>query len=457
MKKLSFLLAVLFLVPASSLFSQKDDSLQIRKIFTEALVHGESYSNLKGLCAIGHRLSGSTGAAKAVDYTYGVMKKMGLDTVWKQECMVPHWDRGAKETARILASGKTSKALDVRICALGGSVATPAAGITGEVIEVHSIKQLDTLGEAKIKGKIVFFNRAFDASQIFTFNAYGGAVDQRWAGPSAAAKYGAIATICRSMTTRIDEYPHTGSMHYDTAYAKVPCCAICTKDAEELSSRLKSGAVKFWFKMSCQTLPDEKSYNVIGEIRGSVHPEKVIVIGGHLDAWDLGDGAQDDGAGCVQSMEVLRLIKATGYKPRYTIRAVMFMNEENGGRGGTKYAEEAKRKNETHIAAIESDAGGFSPRGFGLDMGADQKKQVQSWKPLFIPYGIYDFESGHGGSDIGPLKDNGVPLIGLSPDPQRYFDFHHTAIDKIDAVNQRELELGGAGMAALVYLLDKNW
>jgi hypothetical protein len=245
-------------------------------------------------------------------------------------------------------------------------------------------------------------------------------------------------------------------MGYKDSLNKIPACAISTNAANWLSNYLKTDKeLKFYLKMSCKTLPDEKSYNVVGEIKGSEKPDEIIVVGGHLDSWDTGKGANDDGAGVVQSIEVLRIYKALGIKPKRTIRAVAFMNEENGGRGGKKYAEMAKMKNEKHIAAIESDAGGFSPRGFSSDVTPAVKAKLISWRPLFEPYGVYEFYRDGSGSDIEPLKEQGIPCMELRPDSQRYFDFHHTPIDTFENVNQRELELGDAAMASLIWMISQ--
>jgi hypothetical protein len=298
-----------------------------------------------------------------------------------------------------------------------------------------------------------------DPTKIRTFEAYGGAVDQRVSGASRASKYGAVAVLVRSMALRLDDFPHAGGLRYDSTYALIPAAAISTNAAEQLSQVLREdGSATVSLRMDCRTLPDVLSYNVIGEIRGAERPGEVIVVGGHLDSWDVGHGAHDDGAGCTQSMDVLRLLKTTGYRPRHTIRCVLFMNEENGLRGGVKYASEAQRKGEFHLAAIESDAGGFTPRGFNFDGDATVfaafYEKITALEPLFKPYGL-QFNKGGSGADIGPLKGMKGLLSGYSPDSQRYFDYHHTADDTFDKVNKRELELGAASMAALVYLLDK--
>ncbi|HAJ81035.1 MAG: peptidase M28 family protein [Zunongwangia sp.] len=457
MKKILFPLLLLFLLPVFGQSSIESDSIKIREIYNIALTNGKSYDWLRHLSnSIGGRLSGSYNAQLAVDYTKKELDSLGLDKVWLQEVMVPKWTRGVREYAYIETI--PGSATPVNICALGGSIATPEGGTKAEVIEVKGIEELAAIGENKIKGKIVFFNRPMNATNIHTFKAYGGAVDQRANGAAEASKYGAVGVLVRSMNLSIDEYPHAGSMYYgDIAEdQKIPAAAISTKDAEYLSSVLKlQKDLKVYFKMNCETHPDVKSYNVIGEITGSQYPDEYIVVGGHLDSWDLGDGSHDDGAGCVQSMEVLRLFKEMGYKPKRSIRVVLFMNEENGLRGGLKYAEVAKEKSEDHIFALESDSGGFTPRGFTFHADDVQLEKLQNWSPLFAPYYLHIFKEGEGGADIGPLKGDGTVLAGLQPDSQRYFDYHHAATDTFDKINKRELELGAASMTSLIYLVDK--
>lgn len=453
-KHLRPLLFFLALIPAN-IYAQTDSAM-FKKIFNEALSNGKSYSNLDYLTnKIGGRLSGSPEAQKAVEWAFKAMKDAGADTVYMQECMVPHWVRGQKETGKVITSN--SKGIkEVPVCALGGSVGTPAEGVTGNVVEVIGVEGLKKFKKDELKGKIVFFNEPMDPTFIETFHAYGKAVEQRWAGASAAAQYGAVAVIVRSCSLIQDDNPHTGVMGYKDSIAKIPACAISTNGANWLSTYLKTDKdLKFYLKMNCETLPEEKSYNVVGEVWGAEKKNEYIVVGGHLDSWDTGKGAHDDGAGVVQSIEVLRVFKALGIKPKCTIRAVAFMNEENGGRGGKKYAELAKLKNEKHIAAIESDAGGFTPRGFSSDVTPAVKAKIKSWRPLFEPYGVYDFNNDGSGSDIGPLSKEGIPCMELMPDSQRYFDYHHTPIDTFDAVNKRELELGGAAMAAMVWMISE--
>ncbi|MGO3181805.1 MAG: M20/M25/M40 family metallo-hydrolase [Aequorivita sp.] len=434
------------------------DSTMLKKLYTTALTDGQAYDWLDYLSnEIGGRLSGSIEAERAVKYTEEQLNELGLDKVWLQPVMVPKWTRGFKEYAYIETN--TGEKTVTNICALGGSVPTPNLGIKAEVVEVQNFEELEKLGEENIKGKIVFFNRPMDPSLIHTGSAYGAAGDQRYAGAEQATKYGAIGVLVRSLTLIQDDSPHTGAMSYgDTPVSKrIPAAAISTNGAEYLSSLLKlQPELKFYFKQNCKIWDDVPSYNVIGEITGSVHPNKFMVVGGHLDSWDLADGAQDDGAGVVQSMEVLRLFKKLNYKPKHTIRVVLFMNEENGLRGGLKYAEEAKRKKEKHVFALESDSGGYTPRGFSLETDAANVAQIRSWAPLFEPYLIHLFDEGYSGADVRPMKGNIDVLAGLQPDSQRYFDIHHSENDTFDQVNKRELELGAATMASLMYLMDMH-
>lgn len=463
-KRTHFLLLHLLLsvLPTISLYSQSktnnnEDALYVRQIHDVALTEGRCYPWLHHLTKkIGARLAGSPQAAAAVEYTYQMLDTLGLDSVWLQPCTVPHWVRGEREIVRIAQSDMGS--LELRALALGNSVGTGEAGISGEVIGVMGVDELEKLGEAKLKGKIVFFNRPFDATKLNTFEAYGGAVDQRAYGASEAAKFGAIGVLVRSMASGLNDDPHTGGLLYKEGLPKIPACAISTNDAELLGRLLKKSPVKVYMRTTCQTLGDKPSFNVIGEIRGSERPDEIIVVGGHLDSWDVGEGAHDDGAGCVQSMDVLQVFKRLNFKPKRTIRCVLFMNEENGLRGGTTYADEAKRKGERHLAAIESDRGGFVPRGFTVDgeaaVFAEKFPAMQPWHSVLEPYGLH-IKKGGGGADISPLKPQGVLLIGFEPDSQRYFDFHHTEVDVFEAVNKRELELGTAAMASLIFLMDK--
>ena len=456
MNKFKLLACLLGIISSMAVYSQSDAEA-LKKIYKTSLTNGKSYDWLNHLSnQIGGRLSGSLNAEKAVNYTKEELDKLGLDKVWLQPVMVPKWVRGFKEYAFI--ESEKGKTTTVNICALGGSVATPALGLKADVVEVKNFEELEALGKEKIAGKIVFYNRPMQADLISTFEAYGGCVNQRYKGAVEASKYGAIGVIVRSMNLRLDDFPHTGSMTYGglAVADRIPSAAISTNDAQLLSAMLKlDKSIKFYFKQSCKQLKDVLSYNVIGQITGSEFPNEYMIVGGHLDSWDLGDGSHDDGAGVVQSMDVLRLLKESGIKPKRSIRVVLFMNEENGLRGGKKYAEVAKQKGENHVFALESDSGGFTPRGFSFDCNDASFNQVLSWQPLFKPYLIHYFEKGGSGADVGPLKTESNVLAGLRPYSQRYIDHHHASTDTFDAVNKRELELGAATMTALVYLFDK--
>jgi carboxypeptidase Q len=436
--------------------AQQSDEATIRLVFDQALANGKSYSMLDVLSnKVGHRLTGSPSAAAAVEWGKNEMKKLGFDSVWLQPVMVPHWVRGAKESGSFNTSRNGTTVINV--CALGGSVGTGPKGVAAQVIEVKSIGELAQLGKVNIQGKIVFFNRPMDPSLVNTFQAYGGAIDQRVKGASEAAKFGAAAVLVRSMSPDASEiYPHTGTLVYEANVAQIPAFAVSTKHADMLSDYIKRDkGIQVNLKSSCTIMEDVPSFNVIGELKGTEFRNEFILVGGHLDSWDVGQGSHDDGAGCVQSIEVLRILKDMKYKPRHTIRVVLFMNEENGLRGGLKYAEQAAQKNEKHIVGIESDRGGFVPRGFSIMASDEVKKKIQSWKPLFTPYGLEDFSEEGAGADIGPLAAQGTPLMEIVPDSQRYFSYHHTQEDTFDKVNKRELELGAGSMAAMVYLIDK--
>ena len=455
MKKSIVLVALLF--SGITAFAQSKDEQTLKEIYKSSLTNAKCYPWLDHLSnSIGSRLSGSTGAEKAVIYTKTQLETLGLDKVYLQEVMVPKWVRGEKEIA-YLQLGKQK--INYQICALGGSVATPKKGVQTGIIEVKSLEELKALGATKVKDKIIFFNRPMDPEYVETFKAYGSCVDQRSSGAREAGLLGAKAVIVRSMNLRLDDLPHTGSTNYGDISndQKIPAAAISTIGAELLSKSLKENPNStLFFKQSCETFPDVLSYNVVGEIKGTEHPDRIMVVGGHLDSWDLGDGSHDDGAGCVQSMEVLNIFKNIGYKPKNTLRVVLFMNEENGVRGGKEYETQSRKNNENHIFALESDSGGFSPRGFTIEADEVNFNKISSWSTLFEPYLIHRFVKGHSGVDIGPLQSKYIVKVGLQPDSQRYFDHHHAANDTFDAVNKRELELGAAAMASLIYLVDQN-
>lgn len=447
--------ALLSLFFFQGLFSQNaNDSLFIRKIYDDALTESPAYENLRSLCKdVGARITGSAEAEMAIYWGKQLLESYGFDTVYLQEITVPHWERGNKESAWIVnEAGQISK-LD--IIALGGSVGTNGL-LEGEIVGLEGLDELEKLGKAGIKGKIVFFNRPFDQKMINTFNAYGACVDQRWGGAEEASKYGAKAVIIRSLAQQNDDHPHTGSMAYKMD-RPIPAAAMSTNNANLLTEWLSKGKVTVKMEMDCRFFEDMTSYNVIAETKGK--DEKVITFGGHLDSWDVGEGAHDDGAGIIHSIEGLRILKKLGYKSNHKLRCVLFMNEENGNFGGKGYAQWCSDNKEEHICALESDRGGFLPLGFDI-VGSDAHLEfVQSFKPLLADYRLYNFEKGYGGVDIGPLRKFYPDMIqlGLNPSSQRYFDFHHAESDVFENVNKRELELGGAAMATMIYLLDKYY
>ena len=453
MKKLSILLSVVFYTVT---LTAQNEALQIRNIFDHALKSDVAYNQLKWLCENTEgRICGTPEAAAAVEYMRQEILKMKLDTMYLQASMVKNWKRGEPEKAFILS--KKMGRLEVAVSALGLSIGTGNDGLSAKIIEVSSFKELELLGKNKIEGKIVFFNTPMDPTLINTFSAYGGAAGFRTGGAAEAAKYGAIGVVVRSLTLASDDHPHTGVMHYQDGIKKIPAVMISTKAADLLSSYIeKEKDIEFYFRTTCQTYADVPSNNIIGEIRGSKYPDKIITIGGHLDAWDIGQGAHDDGGGCVQSIEVLRLFSVLGIKPNFTIRAVMFMDEEIAQRGGQKYAEIADQNNENHIMAIELDRGVLVPRAVAFSNYDKDNVNHQKITELFMPYNI-NIVKGGGGVDIGPLKQYYPNIIfgDLVTDDQRYFDFHHSGNDRFEHVNKRELQLGAATIASFIYLIDK--
>lgn len=433
---------------------QNTDSIFISKVYAEALANGECYDRLRELCkGVGNRIAGSENADKAIAWGVSVMQSYGFDSVYTMPVSVPHWERGKKEIGYYHYN---KEKVNLTIVALGGSVGTELP-VTGKIIEVKSIQELREMDTEKVKGNIVFFNKAMDPMLINTGAAYGGAYDIRSKGPSEAAAKGAVGCLIRSLTLADDKYAHTGATSYVDSLPKIPAAALSSVDARELHHRLaENNDLQFTLHLTCKNFPRKIQYNVIGEIKGTVHPEKIILVGGHLDSWDVGEGAHDDGAGVTQSIEVLRILKKINYKPRHTLRAVLFINEEFGNDGGITYAAEMKKANVEHIAAIESDSGGLTPLGFNVQGDTEDLTQLKSWAPLLEPYQLFAFRQGWSGVDIGPLKTDHNVLFGLSVDSQRYFDFHHSNNDIFENVNKRELTLGAAAMTSLVYLLDQK-
>lgn len=445
-----------------SAFSQQQknyekDSVMLRQIFDEVLENGQAYEDLRSLTKdIGARLAGSASADMAVEWGYNKLKAYGFDKVYKQEIEVPHWERGTTEKAWYIDTDQ--KIHQLNILALGGSVATNGP-LEAELIHFKTREDLQNAKKRDVKGKIVFISQPMDQKMIETFDAYGACYPIRGLGAIDAAKKGAKAVIIRSLSLSEHPHPHTGTMQYKAGVTKIPAAAISTIDATALEKHMTStrGVTKLMIEMNCKTFPPKKSHNVIAEITGSENPNHIITVGGHLDSWDVGEGAHDDGAGIVHSMEAARALIALNYQPKNTIRVVFFMNEENGNMGGKTYAKLMGESKENHIAAIESDRGGFTPRGFSLDGNNEQLELLLSFKKLFEPYLLQQLEKGYGGVDITPLKSEfkDIALFGFVPDSQRYFEIHHNANDVFETVNKRELHLGAASISSLIYLLDQ--
>ncbi len=413
-----------------------------------------TYAILRQITDTGPRLAGSPQAAAAVELTRQLMLEFGFESVHLEPTMVPHWIRGSTAKARLLSSTYGSQPLS--IAAIGGSIGTPENGIDAQVAEVQSFQELRELGE-KARGKIIFFNRPLDPALLNTFSAYGQAANQRTQGAVEASKVGAVGALVRSLTTSLDDLPHTGMLRYSPDASPLPAACVSTQGADILSRTLElDPEVRLHMNFNCRNLEDVQSYNVVGQITGSDHPDEIVLLGGHLDCWDLSHGAHDDGAGCAQSLAALLLLKELGIKPKRTIRAVLFMNEEFGGSGGIDYAASAHRQKETHLAALESDRGGFLPLGLGIGGSEERFNCFKKWEPLFQAMGLMGLRRGGGGVDIGPLGKSGTVLCSLVPDSQRYFHVHHSAKDILSSVNSRELELGTIAMALWAYLVAQE-
>jgi len=436
----------------------------IRSLFDSSLLDGQSWPLLTALCKeAGHRLTGSEGAAKAVLLTRKQMLHMGYDSVWLQPVQVPVWKRGAAERAKLLVSSagqgriKKEDHLDLAVLALGGSVATPMGGLRAEVLEVGSLEELKELPHHQVRGKVVFINQKMDARYINTFESYSHCASIRVQGAVEAAQKGALAVLVRSLTLSIDSFPHTGMMVYRDSIPRIPAAAVSTLHAEYMHKQMTQGKkLEVELVLNCSNHPDTLSYNVVGQINGSLYPERYITLGGHLDSWDVGEGAHDDGAGCVHSMEAARLLMVCGYRPRHSIRTILYMNEENGMRGAREYARLARENQEVHLASIESDRGGFSPREFHVEADSQRIADLQPMLGVLMDYGIHRIRKGGSGADVGQMRDQCALLMGFVPESQRYFDYHHARTDVLESVNRRELELGSAALAALLYLLDRE-
>ncbi len=432
-------------LPATLSAQRTDIAAQYRasadRIIDRATADSAAYRRLGDLVdGFGHRLSGSASLERAIDWMLVEMKKDGLDNVRGEPVMVPHWVRG-EESAEMVSPRPKKLAM----LGLGGSIATPAAGITAEVLVVNSFEDL-TAKAAQAKGKIVVFD--------VPFTTYGATVAYRTGGAVAAAKVGAVAALIRSVTPNSQQMPHTGTMRYDSTVARIPTAALTVEDVMMMHRMQDRGQrVVVQLKMSAQTLPDAPSRNVVAELRGRELPDEVVVFGGHIDSWDVGQGAMDDAGGVVVAWEALRVLKALGLQPRRTIRVVGWTNEENGMRGGTGYRDAHRADVEKHVLAIESDGGVFKPLGFGFsgtDAAYDIVKQVGS---LLDRIGAGTINRGGGGADIGPIMELGVPGMGLNVDGTRYFWYHHTEADTLDKLDPREVALSVATMAVMAYVI----
>jgi carboxypeptidase Q len=457
MRKL-VIIPMLFTVFITKAQDSTQDSIFIKRIATNILSSNDAYDNLWHLTKkIGNRLAGSPTMVKAENWGLDVFKRYQPDNAYLQACMVPHWVRGGKDvsTVSFTEKGKTIN-YTLNVLALGNSQGSGPKGVKAPVLTVKSFDDLEAKKD-QVKGRIVFFDIPFGDTLINPFESYRVYAGYRGAAPSRSAKYGAVGVLLRSMSHSTDNFPHTGATRYNDSFPKIPAVAVGLKDVAKMSKWAAEGKqLMALIRTNGKMLPDTIGHNVIAELKGTEFPDEYITVGGHLDSWDVGEGAHDDGAGVVQTIEILRAFKALGYQPKRTIRFVLFANEENGLKGGTKYAEEAQAKKEKHIFALESDAGGFTPRTIGISTNDTGWAKVESWKKLFAQYNISSWDRSGGGADIGPLNRLlKTPLAGYEPDSQRYFDFHHTDNDRFEMVNIRELKLGAINMAALIYLVDK--
>jgi carboxypeptidase Q len=458
MKKLILLLAgavvTLLSLQVTAQVSQDTDSAMIRRLYNEALQNGKTDSNLRYLTSgIGARISGSLQAQQTVEWAKRTMAQYQPDSIYLQPVMVPHWVRGGKEISYFTSKGSKVK---MDVAALGGSIGTNGT-LTAPVVEVTSWAALAALQDDQVRGRFVFFNRPMDPTEIETFKAYLAAADQRAQGAVAASKRGAVGALVRSLTLAKDDYPHTGAMSYDSNVKKIPAAALSTNSADKLSDALKKDpALRYSLRMNCIQLPDVLSYNVIAELKGSTYPNEYVTVGAHLDSWDLSESASDDGAGLVQAMEVLRLFKVIALKPERTVRIILYMNEEAGAHGALKYAEQARIREEKHVAVIESDAGGFTPRGFRIETSPSAMFQFRQWSNLFAPYKTSDIQLQQRGVDLVPMRGMAKALISLDCDDSRLFYIHHSALDTYDKINPREVLMGAAAMAGMVALISKH-
>jgi hypothetical protein len=445
-------LAIVCAVLSFAVASEHNDTHEVTaRIVGAALVESRAYDKLAWLTdRIGNRLAGSEALDRAIAWSAEQFEGDGLDRVWTDEVMVPHWVRG-RELARVVAPIEHR----LPILALGGSVGTPESGITAEVVVVDGFESLESLGEAA-RGKIVLFNRRMERD-FTSENGYGSLSKFRSAGPSAAAKQGAVAMLLRSLGTADYRLPHTGALRYEDGVEKIPSAAVTAEDAMLIARLAEAGeTVRIELELGSKTLPDTRSANVLAELRGRERPDEVVVIGAHLDSWDVGTGAHDDGAGCAIVMEAMRLLKKHDLIPRRTIRAVLFTNEENGLRGGRDYAERYADEMPKHVAAIESDLGGGAPIGFGVTAGEGGVEIVREIARHLSVIGADQVFPRGGSADISRMKKYGVPQIAQLPDPALYFDYHHTEADTLDKIDRHDLDRNVAAMALMAYMLAES-
>ncbi len=425
-----------------------------QRIIDAALAENDAYNKLQQLCDdIGHRLSGSPQLEQAVRWAADTMRADGQENVRLEPVSVPHWVRGNESLVMV-----KPRPQPLVMLGLGGSVGTPPEGITAEVLVVRDEAEFEALG-ARVKGRIILFNNPMPPYDPVRGADYGRTVRFRGKGARIAGAKGAVACLVRSVTAHSLRSPHTGATGYGDAKVKIPAAAVATEDAE-MMARLQARGVTLvvTLKMEARNLEPATSHNVIAELRGSTHPEQIVVIGGHIDSWDVGQGAHDDGTGCVMAMEAVNLLRRLDMIPSRTIRVVLFTNEENGLGGGRQYAEDHAGELPNHVAAIESDSGGFKPIGYSVDcvdqrctdVAAEQLREITS---LFESLGANDVKTGWSGADIGPMKSSGVVLLGHRVDTRHYFDYHHTHADTVDKVDPRELSENVAVMAVTAYII----
>jgi carboxypeptidase Q len=432
---------------------------ELKKLQKAAMTSDYAYDQLAHLCNnIGPRLSGSQQAAKAVEYVAAEMRRLGLD-VQLEKVTAPHWVRGVETADLVRFEGQAQNTTQkIVLTALGGSVATPAEGITAPVVAVNNFDELRALGREKVAGKIVLFNERFNkraAAQGLALDAYGQAVVYRGGGASAASRLGAVASLIRSVGSADYRLPHTGSVRYAEDAPKIPAAAVTAEDADLLAYLAAQGEVRMHLTLTPQTLPDVQSYNVIADIKGAEHPDQIVIVSGHLDSWDLGTGAIDDGAGVVVAMQTANLIKQLGLKPARTIRFVAWMNEENGLAGGRTYAIDNKEQFGNHIAAIESDLGAGHPTGISAHVSNKAMRLLQAISPVLqeIDAGFVKQTANAEGADVSPLDVAGVPTLAPIQDNRTYFNYHHTAADTLDKVVPRELAENAAVMSVVAYAI----